>query len=117
MCYLCLELKKYQLFFDKPNLSTGCNDVEKKSVSVIDTCFASVVSSGKTVSPTVSFQSAVLSTVYKEKHMQEVRNRNFVIYGLQDSPGANDKEHVQQLCETELNLKHDINTCSEWVDS
>ena len=43
--------------------------------------------------------------------MQDVRNRNFVIHGLQDSPGAKDKEHVQKLCETELNLKPDINTC------
>ena len=76
-----------------------------------DTCYASVVSSGKTVSPTASFQSAVLSTVYKEKQMQEVRNKNFVVYGLQDSPGDSDKEHIQKLCETELSLKPDINTC------
>jgi len=75
------------------------------------TRYASVVSSGKTVSPTASFLSAVLSTMYKEKETQKARNRNFVVYGLQDSPSESDKEHVEKLSETELNLKPDINTC------
>ena len=43
--------------------------------------------------------------------MQEVRNRNFVVYGLQDSPEDSDKELVEKLCETELNQKPDIKTC------
>jgi len=91
--------------FDKQN-SVGCEDADKK-VSETHTCYASVVSSGKTA----SFQSAVLSTMYKEKEMQEARNRNFVVYGLQDSSGESDKEHVEKLCETELNLKPEINNC------
>ena len=32
-------------------------------------------------------------------------------YGPEDSPGESDKEHVEKLCETELNLKANINTC------
>ena len=104
-------IEEIPVVFDKQNRSTGCDDADKKSTSATDTCYAPVVTSGKTVSPTVSFQSAVLSTLYKEKHMQELRNRNFVIHGLQDSPGDNDKEHVEKLCETKLNLKPDINTC------
>jgi len=48
--------------FEKQNPSLGCDDVDK-NVSETDTCYASVVSSGKTVSPTASFQSAVLSTM------------------------------------------------------
>jgi len=37
--------------------------------------------------------------------------RFVVIHGVQDNPGDNDKEHVEKLCETELNLKPGINTC------
>jgi len=75
-------IEEIPVVFDKQNRSTGCDDADKKSASATDTCYASAVSSGKTVSPTASFQSAVLSTVYKEKQMQEVRNKNFVIHGL-----------------------------------
>jgi len=67
------------------------------------TRYTSVVSSGKTVSPTESFQSAILSTAYKEKKMQEACNRYFVVYGLQDSPGERDKEHVEKLRYVKLN--------------
>jgi len=36
----------------------------------------------KPVSATASFQGAVLSTMYKEKHLQESRIKNFVVKGL-----------------------------------
>jgi len=33
------------------------------------------------------------------------------IYGPEDRPGESDKEHVEKLCETELKMKANINTC------
>lgn len=63
------------------------------------------------ITPTASFQSAVLSTVYQETKQQEVRSKNFVIYGLPVSPSQNDQMSVEQLCEAELNLKPVISSC------
>jgi len=91
--------------------SADGDDVDRNNTSATDIRDTSVVSGGKTVSPTAFFQSAVLTVMFKEKQTQEIRNRNFVIHGLQDIPSDNDKEHVQQRCEAELNLKLDINTC------
>jgi len=63
------------------------------------------------ITPTASFQSAVLSTVYRETKQQEVRSKNFVVFGLPVSPSQNDQMSVEQLCETELNLKPVISSC------
>ena len=77
-------------------------------MSETDTHYASVVYSGKTVSPTASFQSAVLSIMYKEKQMQEVRNRNFVIYIAYKTVLV---RVTRNMLKTELNLKPVVNTC------
>jgi len=61
------------------------------------------------ITPSASFQSAVLSTVYRETKQQEVRSKNFVVHGLPASP--NDQTSVEQLCETELHLKPAITLC------
>jgi len=42
-------------------------------------------------SPRASFQGAVLSIMYKEKRMQESRNKNFVVTSLMLSTEIDDK--------------------------
>jgi len=68
-------------------------------------------SSVKSLSPAASFQGALLSTVYKEKQMQQSRRKNFVVIGLPTSALVADKTSVVQLCQKELNVSPEIISC------
>jgi len=65
----------------------------------------------KSLSPTASFQGAVLSTMYREKKMQESRVKNFVVSGLTPTGHSDDKTTVTQLCQKELNVSPEITSC------
>ena len=84
----------------------GGSTSESAAASV--TASEAVHSSVKSLSPAASFQGAVLSTVYKEKQMQQSRRKNFVVTGLPTSALVDDKTNVMQLCQKELNVSPEI---------
>jgi len=62
-------------------------------------------------SPQSSFQSAVLSTVYTEKKIQENRAKNFVVSGLPLDATCDDNTAVTTLCQNELDITPNIVSC------
>ena len=64
----------------------------------------------KSVSATASFQGAVLSTMYKEKQLQESRIKNFVVKGLFVN-SHDDKRCIEELCQNELKVSPEIVSC------
>ena len=62
-------------------------------------------------SPKDSFRSAVLSAVYSERHTSDTRAKNFVVSGLPVNSDVDDKTAVEQLCQTEMNIRPNIRSC------
>jgi len=86
----------------KPTSAQGVSVCNYNSASNDNSCTTRFVRTSQ--SPKASFQGAVLSTVYKEKQLQESRNKNFVVTGLTVSTEIDDKTAVEQICQKELNV-------------